>query len=745
MGKLSITNPTRPPSRPLMVAIAVVFALILFPSAPTPSALAQSVPATTIPLLHPSALVYDPLGNLYLAESGNHRIRQVDPTGHITTLAGTSAQGFSGDHGLATAAQLDSPQGLALNSATHTLYLADTHNQRIRAINLLTGIITTIAGTGTPGFSGDSALALTATLNLPTALALDLHGNLYLADSANHRIRRIDASTGIITTIAGNGTQGFSGDGAPATQASIDFPTSLAFDPAGNLYLADTHNHRIRRIDATTGLISTIAGNGTPGFSGDQSLAAQSTLALPTGLAFDASGNLYLADSANQRIRRIDATTRLISTAAGQGTQTFRGDTTSATSASLDTPRATTLSPTGLLTLSDTGNQRIRQLAPDHTLATIAGLGLTIPGTLTLTAPAVLPYGTGTLIATLTAHNTATGPITVLDTIGTTTNQLGTAPLIANTATLSLATLHPGTHLLLATYPGDQTHTPAQSLALTLTITPAAVLATLTASASTTQPLTLTTHIATTTSGVPTGTIAFLDATTPLATTPLDPTGTAALTPTTLLAGTHTLTAVYSGDSNFLPATTTPLTLTIAPAAPTTPSDFTLTPTTATTQTVLAGAAATYTFTTLIQGPLLSSPIVLSASGLPPAATASFSPTYLPPGASTSTFTLTITSPKAAMVAQQSPTSSSTSELASSLLAFLLLPLLAPRRSRRNLLALLALSLAASLTLGCGNRINTNGLAQTAPRSYPITVSATATTPTGSTLQHTATVTLIIQ
>ena len=738
MGKLSITTPTRLPSRPFTVALSLVFtlvySLILAASAP-----AQSIPATTIPLLHPAAIVYDPLGNLYLAESGNHRIRQVDTTGHITTLAGTATQGFSGDHGPATAAQLDSPQGLALNPITHTLYLADTHNQRIRAINLLTGIIVTVAGTGTPGFSGDSAPAIAATLNFPTAIALDSHGNLYLADSANHRIRRIDTATGIITTIAGNGTQGFSGDQGPATAAALDSPSSLAFDPSGNLYLADTHNHRIRRIDATTGRIATVAGNGTPGFSGDQSLATQSTLALPTGLATDSSGNLYLADSANQRIRRIDTASGLITTVAGQGTQTFRGASASATIASLDTPRATSLSPSGLLTLSDTGNQRIRQIAPDHTLATIAGLGLTIPGALTLAAPAVSPYGTGTLTATLTASTAATGPITVLDTTGTITTQLGTAPLTANTATLSLATLHPGTHTLVATYPGDQSHTPAQSPALNLTITPAAVLATLTTP--TTQPLSLTTHITSTTSGVPTGTIAFLDATTPLANIPLDPTGTATINPTTLLAGTHTLTARYSGDFNFLPATTSPLTLTIAPTAPTTPSDFTLTPTTATTQTVLAGTAATYTFTTLTQGPPLSSPIVLSASGLPTAATASFSPAYLPPGASTSTFTLTITTPKNALAGQKSHPSA----LASSLLAFLLLPLLAPLRSPRNLRALLVLCLAASLTLGCGNRINTNGLAQTAPRSYPITVSATATTPTGSALQHTATVTLIIQ
>jgi sugar lactone lactonase YvrE len=223
-----------------------------------------TVSATTIPLILPSAIVFDPQGNLYLAETANHVIRKVDTTGIITTIAGTGTQGFSGDAGPSTAAQLDSPQGLALD-ANQNLYIADTHNHRIRKLSLATGTITTIAGAGSAGFDGDNGPATSAHLNLPTALALDANQNLYIADTQNHRIRKITVATGTITTIAGNGTQGFSGDNSAAISASIDSPTGLAIDTSNNLYLADTHNHRIRKITAATGKITTIAGTAAAG------------------------------------------------------------------------------------------------------------------------------------------------------------------------------------------------------------------------------------------------------------------------------------------------------------------------------------------------------------------------------------------------------------------------------------------------------------------------------------------------
>ena len=406
MGTQSNTHPPRPTHAPLRIALLL---LLSFASSLTATAQTASVSALTVPLILPSAIVFDTAGNLYIAETGNHVIRKVDLTGNITTIAGTGTQGFSGDAGPATSATLDSPQGLALDTKNN-LYIADTHNHRIRKLNLTTGIITTIAGTTTPGFSGDTALATAAQLNLPTALALDPANNLYLADTGNHRIRKITATTGIITTIAGTGTQGFSGDRGSATSAAIDSPTGLALDTDNNLYLADTHNHRIRKIAATTGIITTIAGTGTQGFSGDTTASTTATLALPHGITIDPAGNLYLADTHNHRIRRIDATTGIITTVAGDGTQAFAGDGGPAIAASLDTPRAAAVSPSTLLTLADTGNQRIRQLdaapAPATTIHTIAGLGLTTPGALTLTAPSVIAYGTGQLTATLASTTT---------------------------------------------------------------------------------------------------------------------------------------------------------------------------------------------------------------------------------------------------------------------------------------------------------------------------------------------------
>jgi sugar lactone lactonase YvrE len=776
--------------------------------------------ALTVPILLPSPIVFDNAGNLYLAETASHLIRKVDTTGQITTIAGTGTQGFSGDSGPAAAAALDSPQGLTLDFVGN-LYVADTHNHRIRRIDATTGIITTIAGTGTPGFSGDNAAAIAAQINLPTALAFDSNNNLYLADTGNHRIRKISISTNVITTIAGAGTQGFSGDAGPAIAAAIDSPTGLALDSAGNLYLADTHNHRIRRIDAISGIITTIAGIGSPGYSGDNAAATSATLALPHGLTIDATGNLYLADTANHRIRRIDATTGIITTIAGNGTQTFAGDNASAATASLDSPRSTALSPSALVTLADTNNQRIRQLtaapAPATTIQTIAGIGVTTPGALTLTAPSVIGYGTGQLTATLASATSATGSITFFDT----TSTLGTAPLASNAATLSTATLPAGTHSITATYAGDQTHLAAQALTLPLTIapkqltanlasstlfygqpiptitatlngvlpqdtasliaaftTPATTLASagtypitavltgsaagnyvlapisatltinpaptgvtltdnLTANATTGSSVTFTATVASSTAPNPTGSITILDNGTPISTQPLN-NGVAIFTISSLTQGSHSYTAQFAGSTNFASSVSTPQIITAGPTGPT--PDFTLAPAGTTSQTILSGSSASFTFTAAFQGNL-SSPITLAATGLPNLATASFNPPVIPPGTTNPTFTLTIATPNT-VARYQSPKTQPI------LWALLLSPLaLLAKRSRKatKLLALTLLSATLMLANGCGDRINTADAEALAAKPYTITVTGTATTATGTILQHTATVTLLLE
>ena len=738
MGTPSNTTQPIRHRHPLGIALALLSLLI------TPHARAQTttINATAIPLILPSAIVFDPQGNLYIAETGNHIIRKVDTLGHITTIAGTGTQGYSGDSGPATAAQLDSPQGLALS--TNVLYMADTHNHRIRKLDLATNLITTIAGT-TAGFDGDTGPATKAHLNLPTAITFDANQNLYIADTANHRIRRIEATTGIITTNAGNGTQGFSGDSGPATAASIDSPTGLAVDTAGSLYLADTHNHRIRKITMTTGIITTIAGTGTLGQSGDTALANNAQLALLHGLTIDPQGNIYLADTANHRIRRIDATTGIITTIAGTGTQGYSGDASPATTATLDSPRTATLSPTNQVTLADTNNQRVRQLTTSpQTITTIAGLGNTTPGTLTLTAPSVIAYGTGQLTATLNTGATATGSITFLDTYAATTTTLTSTPLTTNTATLDATSLPAGTHIITATYPGDLTHTSAQSTAFTLTITPAPTLGTLPLPSSpATNPTTNTAQVASTTTGIPTGTLTLLDSTSPIGTATLTPAGTATFLIPNLNSGSHTLSAAYAGDPNFQPSTTAPATLTIANPI-TTPADFTLTATSPTSQTIPSGTTATFTFTASTQGNL-SSPITLSASGLPLGAIATFNPTLIPPGATSPNFTLTITTLKLA----STPTNKLAPTLATLLLPLLCLTSLRRHNRGKRLLPFYSIVLMSLITLtatACGARVNTaNSQATAQPQTYTITITGTATTPTGTPLTHTAAVTLTLQ
>ena len=711
MGKPS-TNPTQ------RRRLAALLTLLI---ASTPATTQTAPSALTVPLLLPSALVFDAAGNLYLAETASHVIRKVDLTGHITIIVGNGTQGFSGDAGPATAAQLDSPQGLALNATT--LYIADTHNHRIRALNLATSIITTIAGTGIPGFSGDNTQATTAQLNLPTSLAID-STSLYLADTQNHRIRRLNLTTSIITTIAGNGTQGYSGDNRPALNAAIDSPTGLAINMQF-LYLADSHNHRIRRIDLATNLITTLPA---------------SSLSLPHGLTLDASGNLLVADTANHRIARIDAATGLLTTIAGTSIQSFSGDLAPAITATLDSPRAITLSPFSIPTFADTANQRIRQLdtLPTPNLHTIAGLGTTTPGSLTLSAPSVIAYGSGTIIAALAASSPATGSITFLENNTT----LATTPLTTNTATFGTSGLTTGPHKLTATYSGDLTHSPAQSTAFNLTITPAPTVITLNASTISLAfglPVNFFTHTSTTTTGNPTGTVVFLDNTFPLASTPLSASGDATYTTTTLNPGVHTISATYSGDANFAPSTAPAFELAIsAPIVPPiTNTDFTLTPTSATALTMPSGSTAIYTLTTQTTGPALSSPITLNVTGLPTGATASINPTVIPPGANTGTFNVSIATLKKAAASPNN---------AAFLLLFLpslfLLKKSTSTRPGRGRLLLLATLIT---TTGCGDRININSNATTPPTTYTLTLTATSTSPTGTPLQHTTTVTLTLQ
>ncbi|MBU6402916.1 MAG: serine/threonine protein kinase, partial [Verrucomicrobia bacterium] len=307
--------------------------------------------AANASLGNPTGIATDSAGNLFIADAGNNRVRKVTAAGIITTVAGNGTQGYSGDGGSATAANLANPVGVTVDSAGN-LFIADDWNNCVRKVDTR-GIISTVAGNASQGYSGDGGPALDATFTAPAAVAVDGQGNLFIADGGNNRVRQVD-TRGIITTVAGNGTPAYSGDGGAATNASLRYPGGLATDPAGTLFIADAGNNLIRQVD-TNGVITTVAGNGLFGYFGDGGAATDANLANPIGVALDAAGDLFIADQFNGRIRAVDPE-GIISTVAGNGTPGFSGDGGGATDASLTSPSAVALDASGDLFVADTGN-----------------------------------------------------------------------------------------------------------------------------------------------------------------------------------------------------------------------------------------------------------------------------------------------------------------------------------------------------------------------------------------------------
>jgi trimeric autotransporter adhesin len=380
--------------------------------------------ATSATLHSPGGITLDKSGNLYIADILNHRIRMVaKSSGVITTVAGTQYNGYRGDGGQATSAELQNPEGIAVD-ASGNIYIADTKNNRIRMVSESSGIITTVAGTGLGAYNGDGGPATSATLSNPRGIAVDASGNIYIADVNNNRIRMVSKSSRMMTTVAGNGTCGYSGDGELATSATLSSPQSVVLDPSGNLYIADVNNNRIRMVSKSSGIITTVAGTGTYGHSGDGGLATSATLYFPTGVTVDASGNLYIADSYNNRIRMVslpatpsaspslsstasispslqpslplslplsmsispssssslDSTyisrSSVITTVAGSGINGYRGDGGQATSATLFDPIGVTVDALGNIYIADYSNKRIRMVSKiSGIITTIAGTG----------------------------------------------------------------------------------------------------------------------------------------------------------------------------------------------------------------------------------------------------------------------------------------------------------------------------------------------------------------------------------
>ena len=322
--------------------------------------------ATNAELTFPSGVAVDATGNLFIADSGNNRIRKVGTNGIINTVAGNGTSDYSGDGGAATNAGI-SASGVVVD-ATGNLFIADLDSNRIRKVGT-NGIINTVAGNGTNGYSGDGGAAINAKLNQPWGVAVDGTGNLFIADSGNNRIRKVDIN-GIITTVAGNGTGDYFGDGGAATNAELYNPVGAAVDATGNLFIADDGNGRIRKV-GIKGIIATVAGSGSGDYLGDGGAATNAGIGA-SGVVVDATGNLFIADSENNRIRKVDSH-GIITTVAGIGNVyivgTFSGDGGAATNAELYNPVGVAVDGTGNLFIADQDNQRIRKVAsPGPTL-----------------------------------------------------------------------------------------------------------------------------------------------------------------------------------------------------------------------------------------------------------------------------------------------------------------------------------------------------------------------------------------
>jgi sugar lactone lactonase YvrE len=317
----------------------------------------NGIAATNASLYLPTGVATDASGNIYIADTYNYRIREVASGCIITNIAGNGVAGYSGNGGAATNASLNFATSVALD-ALGNLYIADSQNNRIRKV-ATNGIITTVAGNGNYGYSGDGVAATGTDLAYPCGVASDAVGDLYIADTFNNRIRMV-GTNGEITTVAGNGTLGFTGNGVAATSAELSSPYGVALDAFGNLYIADAANHAVREV-ALNGIIRTVAGNGTAGFSGDGGLATNATLNFPEGVVVDGAGNLYIADHNNGRIRMV-ATSGIITTVAGSVTNGFSGDGGSATNARLDFPGGVASDTLGNLYIADSGNNRIREV-----------------------------------------------------------------------------------------------------------------------------------------------------------------------------------------------------------------------------------------------------------------------------------------------------------------------------------------------------------------------------------------------
>jgi hypothetical protein len=689
--------------------------------------------ATSATLAYPSGVAYDASGNLFLADANNHVVREVSKTGTITTVAGTGIEGFSGDGGAATAAQLDTPTGVAVD-ASGNLYIADSHNHRIRKVS--GGTITTIAGTGVAGFSGDSGVATAAQLALPSALAVDSSGNLYIADTNNHRIRKITGTT--ITTVAGDGEELYAGDGAAATAAALDSPTGVAVDTAGNIYIADRLNQRIREVTVSNGNISTLAGSGTGfsgGFTGDGTAATSATLARPAGVSVDAAGNVYVADTDNQRIRQVG--NGAIATISGTGVQGYGGDNGLSTGAILNMPKSVAPDASGNISIADKQNERVRNgLLPT----------LTFPST---------SIGVPTATQSIMLANTGTAPITV----STINIAAGFTPAPGGTCSALPITIAAGASCTQYVESLPVTVGPdSGSVAFggTLVVPQTILLAGVGAQATTTitvvsnvdpslngQPVTFTAMVVPIGLGSPAGTVTF-DLSGVAFGSAMVPPDTVADTTATLPVGSDPITAVYSGSPSFS-GNTSPIVTQIV-------EDFSLAlvpqpnnPGGSTNQTVVPGQSATFDFIVTPIAVPFTFPITFTVTGLPKGATATIVQPVITPGTNVTAFTVTIKTILQGQLRHEHEFGGGSGVV----LALLLLPFSGRLRRKVKKLRPVSLCLALLLSLGALGSMTgcgfDTGFFSEGQQTYNINLTGTATGTNGYTLQHSLSYQLTVQ
>lgn len=512
-------------------------------------------------------------------------VRRIDANGTIETISGTTATGFGGDGGPATQATLGEVGGITVlptgGASSNAYLLADPVDDRVRDVSSA-GDISTVAGNGFQGFGGDGGSALTATLFQPYSVAAGASGEFFVGGFCrsgfdcipqtqtlgDESVIRQVSESGIISLYAGNHTPGYGGDGGPATAASLNHPLSFTTDSLGNLYIADTYNQRIRKVD-TSGTITTIAGDGVAGFGGDGGKAINAKLNFPQDVAVDATGTLYISDHRNNRIRKV-STAGIISTVAGTGDAGFSGDGGSALAATLNGPMKIALDPTGgVLFVMDNGNSRVRRIAGllGDTTASVSSTALAFGSE---------PLGVASKSKTITLKNTGSKPLSVYAITLTgaeaasfsSSNDCEVAIAAASTCTINVTFLPPAPGAATARLSITGNVTPSlASIDLSGTGTPDTTKSTLTAKPSSAPVGTAIKLTATVVpvagTQVPAGTVTFKSGATTLGSSALGATGVASLSISTLALGSHSITAVYVGDATDAPSTSSPVTVTI--------------------------------------------------------------------------------------------------------------------------------------------------------------------------------------